>query len=79
MQIARARFIDNVIVQVVERRLLRKLEKIFSPSWIGDKSMFEAVTTDPYSEDKRKEANELKEKVEGLEKCLDDLRSASIG
>ncbi|KAH8724845.1 P-loop containing nucleoside triphosphate hydrolase protein [Phaeosphaeriaceae sp. PMI808] len=74
-KIARARFIDNVIIQVVERRLLKGLETIFLPDWIEDGSTFAAVTTDPRSEDRLQKAKKLSKDIASLEECLKELRS----
>jgi hypothetical protein len=75
MQIARARFIDNVIVQVVERRLLKDLEKIFLSGWIEEGSKFIAVTTDPRMEDRLQKAKSLSQNIDSLEGYLKELRS----
>jgi hypothetical protein len=74
-QIARARYIDNIVIQVVERRLLSKLRDLFEQDWMEDPEVYKRVTYDPNTNDRRREKEVAEEKRKNLRNCLIQLES----
>ncbi|KIW06705.1 hypothetical protein, variant [Verruconis gallopava] len=74
-RIARARYIDNVIIQVVERCLLSKLRNLFEQDWMEDENVYRRVTHDPGSDDRRRKKEAAEERRKSLRDCLIRLES----
>ncbi|KAF1815442.1 hypothetical protein P152DRAFT_511593 [Eremomyces bilateralis CBS 781.70] len=68
--ISRDRFIDNVLIQVVERHLLVGLRKVFQLDWIDDDALFEQVYHDPDHETNLRKKRILGERRKNLRNCL---------
>jgi hypothetical protein len=78
LQIARARYIDNIITQVVERCLLSTLSECFSPAWLHEPAVFKLVTDDPNTEDRRREKETVDERRKNLKDCLVRLEMLDV-
>ncbi|PNP52217.1 hypothetical protein THARTR1_07426 [Trichoderma harzianum] len=66
---SRETYIDNIVVQVVQRCLLRGFDDLFTDDWISNDALFEEITNDP-----NKDANVEREKT--LEEHIGILLSA---
>jgi hypothetical protein len=67
-------FVDNVVVQVVERHLLRNFDEIFDKIVDlerTDQRKWDALLFDPDYEERKEEMNRVQVEADNLQKCLD--------
>lgn len=74
-QIARDRYVDNVVIQVVERNLLFDLDQVLFPTWLWDEEIFSLVTDDPKRQDRLKERERVQQNRDKLYDLFLDLES----
>ncbi|RFU34194.1 hypothetical protein B7463_g2172, partial [Scytalidium lignicola] len=70
----RATYIDNLLVQVVQRNLLRDFESLFTHGWMEDKTQFAKIMEDPDNQGYLKKIAKLKEEADILDWALNELR-----
>ena len=73
-QIAANVFVDNVVVQVVERHILRGFEEIFDDIVDlerTDPSKWNALLFDPDYEERKEKLTQLQLEADNLSRCLD--------
>lgn len=75
-QIAREVFIDNVVVQVVERHLLRPLHTLFQGDFGVDKDVFTRAVDAERDQNLTARRNALVERISRLNGFADELRAA---
>jgi hypothetical protein len=73
-QIARNVFIDNAIVQVIERHLLAPLHTLFHSDFGITQTDFRDMLTDEDSGASQATMKELEDKVSRLKACAAELR-----
>lgn len=67
-------FVDNVVVQVVERHLLRNFDEIFDKILDlerTDQKKWDALLFDPDYEGRKEEMKRVQAEADNLQKCLD--------
>jgi hypothetical protein len=67
-------FVDNVVVQIVERHLLRNFDEIFDKIVDlerTDQRKWDALLFDPDYEERKEEMNRVQVEADNLQKCLD--------
>ncbi|KAH8592604.1 hypothetical protein B0O99DRAFT_743508 [Bisporella sp. PMI_857] len=69
----RETYIDNLLVQVVQRNLLRNFEDLFTHEWIDDKSKFKGIVEDPDRSGRLEKQTKLKVEVDILSWSLKEL------
>jgi len=77
-RIARARYIDNIVIQVVDRHLLRKLRDLFEPDWMEDTELYNLITSDPHTDERRRARNVVAERRKNMKHCLIRLESLEM-
>ncbi|KAH7323577.1 hypothetical protein BKA65DRAFT_481387 [Rhexocercosporidium sp. MPI-PUGE-AT-0058] len=69
----RETYIDNMLVQVVQRNLLRNFEDLFTHEWIDDEAKFNGIIEDPDRSGRLEKQNKLKEEIDILSWSLKEL------
>lgn len=70
----RETLIDNILVQVVQRNLVKNFESLFDHAWTRDEAQLRKIIGDPDKEWRSKRREEPKVEVHKLASALEDLR-----
>lgn len=72
-QKCRDTYIDNVVVQVVQRCLLRGFDDLFRHDWMYNNALFDKITKDPNKDANAEKERTLREHISILTSAEADL------